>query len=77
MGLVGQLVVDVLSSLLQVWNLVCGPCLVEGVQGSDVVDDSLVSRIQVLVAVYVKSCVQCATRVGPSWVASAALTARC
>ena len=37
--------------------------MVEIVEGSDVVDDDLISRIKVLVAVDVVCCIQCASSV--------------
>lgn len=56
---------DLLPSLLQVGNLVSWPCMVEIVEGSDVVDDDLIGRVEVLVAVDVVSCIQCASGVVP------------
>ena len=64
-SLVGQLLMDLLPSLLQVGNLVSWPCMVDIVKGSDVVDDDLICRVEVLVAVDVVSCIQCAASVVP------------
>lgn len=48
---------DLLPSLLQVGNLVSWPGMVEIVEGSDVVDDDLICRVDVLVLHQV--CLRC------------------
>ena len=54
MGFVAQVLVDARPGLLQVLNLIGGPSLVQRVNGLDVMDDDLVSWVEVLVAVEVK-----------------------